>query len=211
MDANPEHLTFWAGNESLAKGYLWVFPKVKSRVVNLGCGALVPKLGHRTMFDISQELKERLFPGARVLEVHGGAVPVSGFMEEYVADGFLLTGDAARHTNPLTGGGIMVGMLAATIAAEWGDRALKAGNCSRGFLLGYQRACWKRFGRDHARELKLREFILNLPGDSQARFYRIFKSMVEANFRKPSLAVGGLRLLTLAAANWRTTRKALAA
>ena len=65
MDANPNHLTFWQGHESVNKGYVWVFPKVKSKVVNLGSGVLTPKLGEKNMYDLSMEYKERLFPAPR--------------------------------------------------------------------------------------------------------------------------------------------------
>jgi digeranylgeranylglycerophospholipid reductase len=208
MDANPNHLTFWQGHESVNKGYVWVFPKLKSRVVNLGSGVLTPKLGEKNMHDLSMEYKERLFPGAKVLEIHGGAVPVSGNMQEYVADRFLLCGDAAHHTNPLTGGGIMSGILGATIAAKWIDKGLKAGDLSRGFLKGYEEDCWEQFGKNHRRQMRIRDFVVDLPLAEQTRFYRVFKDMVGANFAKPTMALGYLRLLLLGMSNWKTTRKA---
>lgn len=209
MDANPNHLTFWQGHESVNKGYVWVFPKVKSGVVNLGSGVLTPKMGEKNMYDLSMEYKNRLFPGAKVVEVHGGAVPVSGNMTEFVADHFVLAGDAAHHTNPLTGGGIMSGILGATIASKWVERGLREGNLSKEFLRGYQRDCWNEFGRNHQRQMRIRDFVVDLPLADQTRFYRVFKDMVGANFSKPVMALGYLRLVMLAAGNWKTTRKFL--
>jgi digeranylgeranylglycerophospholipid reductase len=208
MDANPGHLTFWQGHESVNKGYVWVFPKVKSGVVNLGSGVLTPKLGEKNMHALSMEYKERLFPGAKVLEVHGGAVPVSGNMAEFAADKFLLAGDAAHHTNPLTGGGIMSGILGATIAAKWIAKGLQAGNLSREFLRGYESECWEQFGRNHRKQMRIRDFVTELPVADQTRFYRVFRSMVGSNFSKPAMAMGYLRLLLLGMSNWKTTRKA---
>ncbi len=207
-DANPHHLTFWQGHESVNKGYVWVFPKLKSGVVNLGSGVLTPKLGEKNMYDLSMEYKDRLFPGAKVLEVHGGAVPVSGNLEEYVADRFLLCGDAAHHTNPLTGGGIMSGILGATLCARWVDKALKAGDLSKGFLKGYEADCWEQFGKNHRKQMRIRDFVVDLPLREQTRFYGIFKGMVDSGFGKPAMAMGYLKLLLLAAGNWKTTKKA---
>jgi digeranylgeranylglycerophospholipid reductase len=208
MDANPNHLTFWQGHESVNKGYVWVFPKVKSKVVNLGSGVLTPKLGEKNMYDLSMEYKNRLFPDAKVLEVHGGAVPVSGNMLEFVADRFLLCGDAAHHTNPLTGGGIASGMLGATLASKWIDEGLKTGDLSKGFLMHYQQECWDQFGKNHRHQMRIRDFVVDLPLPAQTAFYRIFRDMVKGDLNMPSKVIGYTRLLGLAAVNWKATKKA---
>lgn len=208
MDANPNHLTFWQGHESVNKGYVWVFPKIKSKVVNLGSGVLTPKLGEQNMYDLSMEYKERLFPGAKVVEVHGGAVPVSGNLEEYVADHFLLCGDAAHHTNPLTGGGIISGILGADIASEWIDKGLQSGDLSRGFFRQYEAECWEQFGKNHKHQMSIRDFVVDLDPAAQTAFYRIFKGMVDGNLSMPSKFIGYARMLGLAAGNWNVTKKA---
>jgi digeranylgeranylglycerophospholipid reductase len=208
MDANPNHLTFWQGHESVNKGYVWIFPKVKSKVVNLGSGVLTPKLGEKNMYDLSMEYKNRLFPDAKVLEVHGGAVPVSGNMHEFVADRFLLCGDAAHHTNPLTGGGIASGMLGATIASKWIDEALKAGNPSKEFLMRYQQECWEQFGKNHRYQMRIRDFVVDLPLPAQTAFYRIFRDMIKGDLAMPAKVIGYTRLLGLAAVNWKAAKKA---
>ena len=207
MDALPNHLTFWQGHDSVNKGYVWVFPKVKSGVVNLGSGVLTPKLGEKNMYDLSMEYKNRLFPDAEVEEVHGGAVPVSGNMAEYVADRFVLCGDAAHHTNPLTGGGIISGILGADIASEWIDKAFRAGDFSRAFLSQYQVECWEQFGKNHRHQMRIRDFVVELPLPAQTAFYRIFKDMVDADLSLPSKVVGYARMMQLAARNWQATRK----
>ncbi len=207
-DKNPNHLTFWQGHDSINKGYIWVFPKVKSKVVNLGSGVLVPKLGEKNMYDFSMEYKNRFFPDAEIEEVHGGCVPVSGNLEEYVADRFLLSGDAAHHTNPLTGGGIMAGIVAAEAAAKWIDFGFKARNLSKTFLEQYQQECWNRFGRNHRKEARIRDFVLGLGPRHQEVFYRAFKGMVNGKFSTPSKAIGFAKLGILAARNPGLTKKA---
>jgi len=208
MDANPNHLTFWQGHDSVNKGYVWVFPKVKSKVVNLGSGVLTPKLGEKNMYDLSMEYKNRLFPDAKVVEVHGGAVPVSGNLEEYVADHFLLCGDAAHHTNPLTGGGIISGILGADIASEWIHAGLQSGDLSREFFKQYEVECWEQFGKHHRHQMRIRDFVVELPLAAQTAFYRIFKAMVDADLSLPSKVIGYARMLGLSAGNWNATKKA---
>jgi digeranylgeranylglycerophospholipid reductase len=208
MDANPNHLTFWQGHDSINKGYVWVFPKVKSNVVNLGSGVLTPKAGEKNMYDLSMEYKQRIFPDAKLLDVHGGAVPVSGNLEEYADDRFLLCGDAAHHTNPLTGGGIISGILGGELASKWIDLAFRQGNLSMEFLRQYQQDCWEQFGRGHRRQMRIRDFVVDLPLPAQTAFYRIFKDMVDADLSFGSKAVGYTRMLALAAANWQSAKKA---
>lgn len=206
-DANPHHLTFWQGHETINRGYVWVFPKLRSKVVNLGAGIITPKMGERNVYDITMEFKEKLFPKAELLEVHGGAVPVSGTLEDYVDERFALCGDAAHHTNPMTGGGIVAGMAAAAFLSEWVDRGFQKGDLSKTFLKHYEKACWNRFGRNHRREMKIRDFVLGLPADGQVGFYDIFRDMVKKDFSRMSKARGYARLLGLAARNFDLTKK----
>jgi digeranylgeranylglycerophospholipid reductase len=188
-----------------------VFPKVKSGVVNLGSGELIPKLGAKNMYDLSMEYKNKLYPEAVVEEVHGGCVPVSGHLAEYSADRFALVGDAAHHTNPLTGGGIMAGLVGGETLAKWIDKGFKAGDLSAAFLKGDEGEVWERNGRSHAKEARIRDFVLGLGPRDQEWFYRIFKGMVggmvDGKLSKPSMFVGYARLGLLAATNFSHTKK----
>jgi digeranylgeranylglycerophospholipid reductase len=211
QDPNPDCLTFWGGHDSIPKGYVWAFPKVKSGVVNLGSGELVPKMGARTQLQLSTEYRDRYYPGAVIEEVHGGAVPVSGHMKEYTAERFALCGDAAHHTNPLTGGGIVPGMLGGEILASWIDKGFKEGDLSAAFLKKYEVAMWERNGRQHAKEMAIRDFIIDLGPRDQEWFYRILKGMTEnmtgGKMSLPSKIVGYTRLGLLAAKNFGHMRK----
>ncbi|NET23783.1 MAG: NAD(P)/FAD-dependent oxidoreductase, partial [Okeania sp. SIO1H5] len=209
QDQNPNHYTFWIGHEAVKKGYIWIFPKVKSGVVNLGAGDVTPKMGAKNMYDVTMEMKNRYFPDAKLLEVHGGAVPVSGNMVEYVADRFALVGDAAHHTNPMTGGGIISGMCAADFAATRITEGLTAGNLSKEFLFGYQEAVWNRFGRNHEKERKIASFLFTIDKKGQVRFLRALRGMVEAKFSRFSKLWGYLQIAQVALQNAKATLKVL--
>ena len=211
QDPNPNHLTFWQGHDTINKGYIWVFPKLKSGVINLGSGEIVPKLGARNMYELSKEYAEKLYPGAVIEEVHGGCVPVSGHLKEYSTDRFALSGDAAHHTNPLTGGGIMAGLVAGETLARWIDKGFKAGDLSAAFLKGYEAELWERNGKNHRKEARIRDFVLGLGPRDQEWFYRIFKGMVDGmhggKMSLPSKVAGFAQLGAMAVKNFGLTRR----
>ncbi len=208
VDQNPNHLTFWHGHDAINNGYVWIFPKVRSKVVNLGAGQLTPKMGSKNIQDITEEYRQRYFPQAKIVEVHGGAVPVSGTVDKTIADNFLLIGDAAHHTNPLTGGGIMAGICSGDFAAAEIDKAFKMGSLNEAAFEGYVKACWTQFGEGHLKQKKIRNFVLNLDRQAQISFYRAFKGMAEADLSFGSKIKGYLKLALLVAKNWAIFKKA---
>jgi digeranylgeranylglycerophospholipid reductase len=133
---------------------------------------------------------------------------VSGNLSEYVADRFVLCGDAAHHTNPLTGGGIISGILGGELASHWIDAGFRAGDLSRAFLAQYQVDCWERFGKGHRSQMRIRDFVVELAPEAQAAFYAIFKGMVDGDLSLPAKVIGYARMLSLAGKNWSATKKA---
>ena len=115
------------GHEWAPGGYAWVFPKGYG-YAEIGLGVI------RTMADDGQSAQEYLdkfirqsffkerFADCRVLEIQGGGVPLAAPLRQQFADNLILVGDAARHVNPITGGGI--------------HTALSGGRIAGGFLAG---------------------------------------------------------------------------
>ena len=62
-------------------------------------------------------------------------------------DGFLLAGDAARVTEPVTGEGVYLALKSGELAAEASDSALRKRNFSARQLSAYDSACRSAFGR----------------------------------------------------------------
>jgi len=67
---------------------------------------------------------------------------------------------------PTTGGGVIMGMNCARIAAEVAGEALRANNFSSNFLSKYQRQCEKILGFDMKAMLKIRK-MLNAMSDKK--------------------------------------------
>ena len=111
-------------------GYAWVFPKGHGYTeIGLGVTPNTTRLSakqHLRKFMEESFFKER-FAKAKILEVQGGGVPLAAPLTTQYADRMILVGDAARHVNPITGGGIHTALSGGRIAAEVLAKAVHAG------------------------------------------------------------------------------------
>jgi digeranylgeranylglycerophospholipid reductase len=130
------------GHEWAPGGYAWLFPKGNGYAeVGLGVIRTMTKdnaQDHLDHFIKHSFLKERL-KNARILEIHGGGVPLAAPLKTQYATNVILVGDAARHVNPITGGGIHTALTGGFIAGNFlvdlvqSDKKASADN-----LKGYQ-------------------------------------------------------------------------
>ena len=180
----PDYLTFWQGHDFINDGYIWSFPKQRSDVTNFGAGFIVPNKSGPNIYEVTLEWLEKLFPGAKINHTVGGLVPVSGILKQYTLDRFALVGDAAHHTNPLTGGGIAAAMRAGRFCAQRVDEGFKAHDLSQKFLQGYEKHCYSYFGRMHDFELKFRKFLLALNKPDQIELYKVLQGFALSGYKK---------------------------
>jgi flavin-dependent dehydrogenase len=68
-----------------------------------------------------------------------------------------LTGDAASQVKPTTGGGVVLGLTCADIAAEIASEALTRNNVSAAFLKAYENRCYETVGFDAKMMLRMRK------------------------------------------------------
>lgn len=130
------------GHEWAPGGYAWLFPKGHGYAeVGLGVIRTMTKENaqwHLDHFIKNSFLKERL-KHARILEVHGGGVPLAAPLRTQFAENLILVGDAARHVNPITGGGIHTAMTGGLIAGKFLAELVQNGTrASAENLKGYQ-------------------------------------------------------------------------
>lgn len=137
----------------------------------------------------------RLFPNAKILGTVGGVIPVSGNLEHYVADSLALVGDAAHHTNPLTGGGISAAMRAGRHAAKIIGEGLRTNNLSKEFLLQYETLVEEDFGKSHRKQLKFRRFLLEQNKEDQVNTYHFLNAALGKNGKKLDLLMHPMRSL----------------
>ena len=180
----PDYLTFWQGHDFINDGYIWSFPKQKSNVTNFGAGFLANGKHDGNILEITMEWLEKLFPGAKVNYTVGGLIPVSSVLKEYTLDRFALVGDAAHHTNPLTGGGSASAMRAGRFCAQYVSDGLGRGVLSKEFLKQYEKRCYGYFGKMHDFELKFRRFLLALNREDQIGLYKVLQGFALGGYKK---------------------------
>ncbi len=162
IELNKDYSEFFLGSEVAPKGYAWVFPKGDDCAnVGLGIGGDVSGEKHRAIDYLKAFVRNRFPEGKTVAEMYG-VVPLSGPLNETVANGLILVGDAARQVNPLTGGGITYAMQAGKIAGDVIADASQENNFSKQRLMEYESKWRSTFGKRLDTGLKAKEFFFNL-------------------------------------------------
>jgi len=162
IEVNKDYSEFFLGSEIAPKGYAWVFPKGGDCAnVGVGIGGDVSGETHRAIDYLNAFVRNKFPDGKPVAEMYG-AVPLSGPLNETVADGLILVGDAARQVNPLTGGGITYAMQAGKIAGEVIAGAVQENNFSKLRLMEYENRWRSAFGKRLETGLKAKEFFFGL-------------------------------------------------
>ncbi|MEZ4699138.1 MAG: NAD(P)/FAD-dependent oxidoreductase [Rhodothermales bacterium] len=129
------------GYDCAPGGYAWVFPK-GGGYAEIGLGVIrsvtdVDARTHLERFMQSSFMAER-FRNARILEIQGGGVPLAAPLKQPYADNLILVGDAARHVNPITGGGIHTALRGGVIAGAFlADHLAGGGRLDAAGLAGY--------------------------------------------------------------------------
>ncbi|MHC1611624.1 MAG: geranylgeranyl reductase family protein [Candidatus Methanospirareceae archaeon] len=172
VEVEKDILEIFFGDEIAPKGYAWIFPKGGDCAnVGVGIGGDVSGDHHRALDYLHAFVNDK-FPKGKVLSEMYGAVPLSGAVYETVADGLILVGDAARHVNPITGGGILQAMQGGAIAGEVIAKAVREKNVSKRRLMEYEKR-WKReFGKVLDAGLKAKNIVLNLSREEFIKFFR---------------------------------------
>ncbi len=160
IDFDERKTYFWIGKKFAPGGYIWLFPKGKD-AANVGVGVM-PSLAERNAKWYLDKFVKENFPDGEIIEVVVGGVPVKGAIETAVADNVMLVGDAARHADPITGGGIINAMKAGYLAGITAFEAVEAKDYSKKFLQRYDERWKNDFGKTLVRNKKIQEKVLKL-------------------------------------------------
>lgn len=121
----------------LPHGYFWVFPG--EHALNVGVGG-----PSRQIRGIAGQMLKDFIDSREDLRDLKSERTTSGFIPTYLSgklhgDGVMAVGDAGGFVNPLTGGGIFLGMKSAQVAAHTAVEALHADRLDGQFLARYTR------------------------------------------------------------------------
>jgi len=161
IDIKKDTCEFYFGKEVSPGGYIWIFPK-SDDTANVGIGIsghLSHEKGPKEFLD---EFVEKRFPKATITYTVYGGVTTSATLKEIVRDNIMLVGDAARQVNPITGGGIVQGMIAAKIAGTVAAEAVKKRKFDAKFLKKYPKEWDKTLGNTQKVMYSMKEKFLSL-------------------------------------------------
>jgi digeranylgeranylglycerophospholipid reductase len=110
------------GHEWAPGGYAWVFPKGHG-YAEIGLGITTTMCSGNAQQYLDHFIKDSFFKErfqhCKILEIQGGGVPLAAPLKTQCADNLVLVGDAARHVNPITGGGLHTALASGKIAGEF--------------------------------------------------------------------------------------------
>ncbi|MGM0771186.1 MAG: NAD(P)/FAD-dependent oxidoreductase [Halobacteriota archaeon] len=180
---DQEFCYFYLGNEVAPAGYIWLFPKGGNKA-NVGIGILGSESGEQRAIDLLNDFIEKNMPEARIIEMVVGGVPVSGTIERTIANGLMLVGDAARQSDPITGGGIINAMDAGKIAGEIAVKAIRKEDCSTKVLQEYEELWRETIGREIDSSLIVKETFVKFTDEN---LNSLAASLQNVNFTSMSL------------------------
>jgi len=201
IDVDKNTCTFYVSNELAPGGYLWIFPKSKySANIGIGISGKASINGGSPKYRLDKFINSK-FPNHKVESIAIGGIPLSKPIDKMVTDGFILIGDAGRTVNPLSGGGIILGMKSAVQAANVAIKVIKNElEPSKENLMEYQKKWMENEGKQINRIYRIKKAIdkltdndLNkiiekvnkLPVEKQS-IARIFRACIP---QKPSLLI----------------------
>jgi len=161
VDCNGDYCDFYLGNKIAPGGYVWVFPKGKG-VANVGIGVLA-SLSESGM---ALKLLDKFIAGHSELKkgepirLIAGAAPVTEPVETVRAN-LILVGDAARHVDPITGGGLTTSLEGGKIAGKTIGTAVKEQRFDKETLFAYETGWKEAFGKKLHRNYVVKEIMLD--------------------------------------------------
>lgn len=160
VDLVEDSCDFYLGSEAPG-GYAWAFPK-EHRAGNIGLGVLGSRLDGRHSIDYLDAFVERHFPDGQRIELNVGGDPVSNAASTTIKPGLMLVGDAAHHSDPITGGGIINALEGGKLAGEVAKEAVTLNDFSLRVLQRYEAAWRASFGKTLDRNYRIKEVFVKL-------------------------------------------------
>ena len=197
IDIDQNACYFYLGSMFAPHGYLWIFPK-GNRSANIGLGVSGSIGKKRSAQKYLEDFLNNYYPNVSILTKIAGGVPCAITHKKISRPGLVLVGDAAHQVNPLSGGGIISGMIGGKIAGTIIADSLEANNLDN--ILTYDKAWNDRLGKRHEIFDRIKEGIYNFDDDKFNDIAKAFNKVPlnertlgnlfkTALFNKPSLLI----------------------
>jgi len=176
IDLDPDYCYLYFGEKRAPGGYVWAFPK-GNRLYNIGLGIGGDRTNGGSAMSLLNAFLNHHFPSAPRLTTVVGGVPCAPPLKELAGNGVMLVGDAAHHSNPISGGGIARGMLAAKIAGQVAVAAIQKNDVSARVLNQYSKEWYQGEGKTHKLLYRIKEAIYHLTDHDLIVTARIMNQM----------------------------------
>jgi digeranylgeranylglycerophospholipid reductase len=164
-DVDQDTVEVYLGRNYAPGLYAWIIPRRDgSAKVGLATKAGNPRKYLEYFVSHNPQAREKL-KQSRFVNVSYHPITLGGPIAKTYYNGLLIVGDAASHVKPTTGGGVIMGLNCAKIAAETTYQAIKRGDCSENFLSLYQQRWRKAIGFDMAVMRQIRLMLNRLSDD----------------------------------------------
>jgi digeranylgeranylglycerophospholipid reductase len=155
---NPTDFTEVYFQGSFYGGYGWLFPRGKE--ANVGLGVKRVSRGEVRLSEALDRFVVQLEERGRVtnqpLSRTAGWIPAEP-LRRVVHGPFMLVGDAAGHTHPITGAGVFQAVTGGKMAGRWAARSLQKQD--QNLLKGYEEEWRDLFAESHERGFRKRQLL----------------------------------------------------
>ena len=158
-DVEMDAVEVFLGKEYAPGFYAWIIPRLDgSAKVGLATEAGDPREFLRRLMQ-KHPIASKQLGKARVTRMAFHPISLGGPISRAYSNGFLAVGDVASQVKSTTGGGVILGLTCAKIAAEVAFEAIRRNDCSANQLESYQKRCKGALGFDVGVMLRMRSFL----------------------------------------------------
>lgn len=158
-DTEPGIVEVFLGKKYAPGFYAWLIPKGDGKAkVGLAANTGNPKEYLQRLM-LKHPVASKKLHNAKILQMAFHPITLGGPISKSYSNGFLAVGDVASQVKPTTGGGVILGMTCAKVAAEVSHEALRINDFSSKLLETYQKRCKEISGFDVNIMLKMRKIL----------------------------------------------------
>ena len=191
VDVTEDTIDVYYGSH-IGGGYVGVFPK-GGKAANVGLAVPGSRIAAKRPIDYLDEFMAKRFPDAQPIGLVLGGTPISDVLHTIVRNGLMLVGDAAHHTDPLTGGGIVPALESGTIAGEVASKAVRENDPSERVLREYEVEWNRSFGTTRKLRYSIKELAVSLSDEEINRVMRVFDGILPEELNLKGIMMRFLR------------------
>jgi geranylgeranyl reductase family protein len=156
--------------------FAWIIP-INEETAKVGLGSTsIPASKQLDYFIKKHPIAKEKLSRHEINKKTSGVIPIGSYVSRTYNENVLSVGDAASQTKPTTGGGVILGGIAAQIAGDVAANAIKNNDFSRKYLSRYAKL-WKNEMKRNLSIMKQVRLYLNSLNNKEIE--KLFKIMSE--------------------------------